>query len=488
MNMLVTKEHSSLKTNDPETQEQLEALARKTADKNNAHRVLGLHLIPGERRPGVNVWWFVGQVWLQLGKKPQALRVLPKLHNLAAVQMYAECMPDPVVRARLDDCIYFYWDQPAIPVGDRDHPITLLVVMRYLCLLHELCQKHLRPMITPVEANLTARIKGRPLIQPTLRMNQARGRLDRTYCRFQMQSIDTVPNQILTAALHQAIKYLHLSPVMNRALSHLTTFSTNALSGVRLRRILPTDFQGLHYGGFLRPYREPHRWARLVLRLLGPDPLEKASGVRETGLPPFAIDMKELFERYCETKLRRVSSQRVVWVGYMDRSRYLGSRLRVRPDFLVRASDTRWVVDAKYKDNWSWSQDEQRPDVYQVVSYCSHRAVLQELGWGSDSAQRPTAVILYPASPLDQMSDQRGGLDLQAAPNHLDVLRDFEVDVVRIPVSLPYAEASPPSRVPGDASAAVPAAKHAEPHTEREDGITMFTAFGRFAAATARSP
>jgi 5-methylcytosine-specific restriction endonuclease McrBC regulatory subunit McrC len=148
--------------------------------------------------------------------------------------------------------------------------------------------------------------------------------------------------------------------------------------------------------------------------------------------------MKELFERYCEVKLRNTPNQHVVWAGYKDRNRYLGSRLRVRPDFLVRAGDARWVVDAKYKDNWSWTQDEQRPDVYQVVSYCAHKAVLRELGLGSDSRERPTAVILYPASPDAQLTDQAHGLDLQAASNDLNVLYDFEVDVLRIPLSLPY--------------------------------------------------
>jgi 5-methylcytosine-specific restriction enzyme subunit McrC len=421
----------------PETRERLEEFAKKTKDKNNAHRVLGLHMDPGAAAPGV--WWFVGQVWLPLREEPRALSVLPKLPHLTPVQMYAECMTDPVVRSHLDQCIYFYWDGRPIPVEDWDHRITLLVVMRYLCLVHELCQKHLRLIITPVEENLTGRIKGRPLVQSTMRMNHARGRLDRTYCRFQMQSIDTVPNQILAAAFHQAVKHLQLNPALYRALSHIATFSANALSGVTLRRILPTDFQGLHYGGFLRPYREPHRWARLVLRLLGPDPLEEISGVRETALPPFAIDMKELFERYCEVKLRRVSSQNV-WAGYKDRNRNLGSRLQVRPDFLVRAGKTRWVVDAKYKADWSWKENEQQ-DVYQVVSYCAHKGVLRELGFGSEPDERPTAVILYPASPGDQVADQERDLDLNASANEFDVLHDFEVDVLWIPVILPYAEA-----------------------------------------------
>ncbi len=424
---LVAKEHGLLETGDPETQDLLETLARKTRNTERS----------GEPRPSVSVWWFVGQVWIKLGNKPpQVLRVQPKINYLAPVQMYTECMTDPIVRSHLDDCMYFYWDKPAIEVEDWNHPITLLVIMRYLCLLHELCRKHLRLMITPVEANLVGRIKGKPLVQPTLRMNHAGGRLDRTYCRFQVQSIDTVTNQILTAALHQAIKCLYQSGVQDRSLFHLAAFSANALSSVTLRRILPTDFQGLQYGGFLRPYREPHRWARLVLRLLGPDPLEEITGDQETRLPPFAIDMSKLFERYCEVKLRNVPNQNV-FTGYN-----LGSQFQVRPDFWVRAGSARWVVDAKYKDDWSWNHDEHRQDVYQVVSYCTHKEVLRQLGFGSDSNERPTAVILYPATPADQASGQGRGLDLKAAPNHMNVLHDFEVDILRIPVIMPFLSSS----------------------------------------------
>src|SRR5207237_2034694 len=124
--------------------------------------------------------------------------------------------------------------------------------------------------------NLVGRIKGKPLVQATLRKNQARARLDRVFCRFQVQSIDTVPNQILAAALQQSIKYLQRSPFgRDQKLLQLAAFSQSAMSGVALRRILPADFQELHYGGFLRPYREAHRLARLVLRMLGSDPLEE---------------------------------------------------------------------------------------------------------------------------------------------------------------------------------------------------------------------
>jgi len=65
--------------------------------------------------------------------------------------------------------------------------------------------------------------------------------------------------------------------------------------------------------------------------------------------------MKELFEHYCEVKLRSVPNQQV-WTGYKHRN--LGWQFPVRPDFLVRTDSARWVVDAKYKDDWSWKYDE----------------------------------------------------------------------------------------------------------------------------------
>jgi len=78
--------------------------------------------------------------------------------------------------------------------------------------------------------------------------------------------------------------------------------------------------------------------------------------------------------------------------------------------------------------------------VYQVIAYSAHKDVtraLSQLWPGSDSDHRPTAVILYPALPGDQVSDTARGLDLRAALRNGNVLQDFEFDILRIPVSLP---------------------------------------------------
>ena len=378
---LTVQEYGCLQTDglSEGARESLRHIAAGVDDPASQPCLLGLHLEPPNACP--RAYWFVGQVWLKLGNDRVVFRVNPKV-NISAFQMYVECVCNPFVRTHLDDCIKIFWPEMPIPVDDRKHPITLLVVMRYLGLLYDLCQKHLRVMITPSEANFVGKIRGRPVLQATIRANLAKARLDRTYCRFPAQSIDTVPNQILAAALHQATKYLRQTSLRDDRLFALTNFSISALSDVTLRRILPTDFRGLHYGGLLRPYREPHQWASLVLRLLGPDPLNEIEAEkRARDLPPFAIDMNELFERYCEVALRKVSNQQV-WAGYKDKDRNLGPAFMVRPDFLVTANDATWIVDAKYKENWDWK--EHKADVFQIVTYSRHREVLKHLGLNPD--------------------------------------------------------------------------------------------------------
>lgn len=406
--------------------------AASTAQPEDSPKTLGLHLKNDEdKTPSPHAWSYVGQVWLDLENERLVLRVNPKT-DAAAFQMYVACVGHPSVRGHLDQCISIFWNEPPIPVDGASTMITPLVIMRFLVLLYDLCQRHLRATITTDEANLTGRIRGKPLIQPTLRMNHGKGRLDRTYCRFQVQSIDNVANQILAAALHQAAKYINRDHRSDRDLLHLAAFSASALSGVTLRRILPTDFHGPSYSGFQVVYREPHRWARLVLQLLGSDPLEeiRRKEIRRTEmaiqLPPFAINMNELFERYCEVVLRRAASQEV-WAGYSGKDRNLGDQFQVRPDFVVKTNCYGCVADAKYKTDWSWKNDQHRADVFQVVSYSQHKEVRAKLG------KLDFLVVLYPADGHSGRSE----LNLHDATSGAERLDAFEIPLFRVPVKLP---------------------------------------------------
>jgi 5-methylcytosine-specific restriction endonuclease McrBC regulatory subunit McrC len=148
--------------------------------------------------------------------------------------------------------------------------------------------------------------------------------------------------------------------------------------------------------------------------------------------------MNELFERFCEVGLREVSDQEV-WVGYKNRN--LGSDFTVRPDFLVTVNKQAWIVDAKYKRDWSWKDKNYRTDIYQVVAYSRHKKVLQLLlNLNSEMGGKPEIVVLY---PFDSAAGRNGfdpshGLSVQYIFNNSeDRLDEFEIQIVRAPIILP---------------------------------------------------
>ena len=143
--------------------------------------------------------------------------------------------------------------------------------------------------------------------------------------------------------------------------------------------------------------------------------------------------MNELFERYCEVCLRK-NSNYSVWAGYGDQN--LGEDFKVRPDFLVTDSQNGWIVDAKYKPNWSWNKQDHRPDVYQVMAYSRHRGVLRELGnlMKRIDEPHPTVVILGPGTPLSDEPEL--ALDLAKTARNTP-LNAFQVQLVKLDIPLP---------------------------------------------------
>jgi hypothetical protein len=154
---------------------------------------LGAHFIGNT----LQAYWFVGQVRLT---DRIILKVKPKIDGLDFGRMYLRCLADPIVNAHLNDCFWFFWDQPDIPQL-KGQTLTLLIISAYLKKFGELCRRHLRRHFIRVEENLTRKVRGKPLIQQQIRTNMVRHRMDRVYCQYQINSLDSRENQILKAAL-----------------------------------------------------------------------------------------------------------------------------------------------------------------------------------------------------------------------------------------------------------------------------------------------
>lgn len=412
--------------------------------KSGSREFLGLHFESQELKSS----YFVGQVWLKEGKT--ALRIGPKKQdNVDYFKMLSECLSHPIVgRHILDDgCFDFDIDKKPMPFDQTlKDSIILLLVAQYLKELFWLCKRHLRRGFPRVEHNLTGRCKGQVLIKENIIHNSAHGRFDRLYCQYQVHTMDTLENQILRAALEQSIRVLRTYAGKDslKALWGWANEPASTLSGVKVRRIYPSEFHQIRYSGNLKVYKKPHALAKMILRTLGTDP-NRPKDLDKVELPPYSIDMNELFERYCDVLLRKdYKGNEELWVGYENFKRQ--GEWPVRPDYLIK-KNKKAIIDAKYKYYWEkWGEDWRvyvREDVYQVLAYSRHKEVLKWLwnakendGYHAELKQKcPDAIyILYPTKEGKQKAN---GFELKLENNSRNEVPGFFPSIYRIPIPLP---------------------------------------------------
>ena len=404
----------------------------------DSREYLGVHF-EGEK---LMASYFVGQVWLK--ENDSVLQKSPKRQDkVDYFKMTAECLSHPIVGKHIladndDQCFYFDTEKAPIPLDQKlKKPIILLLVAQYLKELFWLCKRHLRRGFPRVERNLTGRCKGRVLIKENIIHNSARGRFDRLYCQYQIHTMDTLENQILRAALEQSIRVLRTYAAKDslKALWGWANEPANTLSGVKLRRIYPSEFHQIRYSGSLKVYKKPHALARMILRTLGSDP-NRPKEFNKIELPPFSINMNELFERYCDVLLRKhYKGIKELWVGYTN----LGKQkdVQLRPDYLIRKSK-KAIIDAKYKYDWGSSE---RKDVYQVLAYSRHKGVLKWL-WNlednnefTDDLNEKCPDAIYILYPEDHQETNEVNLDLEQ--NFYKQISGFVLPIYKCPIPLP---------------------------------------------------
>jgi 5-methylcytosine-specific restriction enzyme subunit McrC len=409
-------------------------------DTKDSPECLGLHFERGK----LTASYFVGQVWLK--EKETALQIAPKKKSsVDYFKMTSECLSHPIVGKHLlaDKCFYFDTEKAPIPLDQTlKDSVILLLVAQYLKELFWLCKRHLRRGFPRVERNLMGRCKGRILIKENVSHNSARGRFDRLYCQYQIHTMDILENQILRAALEQSIRVLrtYAGKGSLKALWGWANEPINTLSGVKIRRIYPSEFHQIRYSGNLKVYKKPHALAKMILRTLGTDP-NRPKEFDKVELPPYSIDMNELFERYCDVLLRKNYKEREeLWVGY-ENFRKPGE-WPLRPDYLIK-KNKKAIIDAKYKYDWGQRGKDSRvrEDVYQVLAYSRHKGVLKWL-WNLDNdnesiddlnEKSPDAIyILYPE---DKQGSDEFNLDLEQ--NCYDPIAGFVIPIYKCPIPLP---------------------------------------------------
>ena len=376
----------------PSIKEWLEKRLNKEDEK-----ILGAHLAKGGIRPGN----FIGMVWIGEGESRAVLRVDSKFEGMNYIRMFCECVADPTVSEHFD-CLHLE-EGDLIDAPDSED-FSLLIAVAYLRELKALCSQHLRRHFLRERQNFAGKVKGKILAGENLRRNVLRCRPDRVYCEYQSVSDDILENRILRAALERAARYVASNKINTKSVKEelprvqeWIRLCRSRLCGVSIARIRPRDFAAARQRGVFAHYARPLQLAKAVLRQLGFNPQTELNESAKT--PPYAINSEELFERFAELKLRErhptlhaLGGRENTIPGGKKSEGFF--RVGVRPDFYVPLQGGALILDAKYKPTPKNKNDIAPADMYQVVAYSQHNALLERIKHQSGETAAPDKIVL----------------------------------------------------------------------------------------------
>lgn len=357
-----------------------------------------------KENPDLSRSFYVGAVWASPDWR-FVLNVQPKFPKLDIIGMFLACCKRDIIASKLfltDNtrdrgiipAFHLWVDEPPLPANHIKIDYDPIIALMFVKHLFGFCQRHLRPCMEHVDANLSSKVKGRILVHSHIRENLVRSHPERIYCRYQASTINTSLNQILRAALQVSWVCLERSirsSPGNRSFQAVTQwlrYCRASLSEVDLVEIEPAELKGLRFGGALVHYRSIINMAKAVLtsqRLKHDGTIEKNNETM-----PFAINMSRLFELYAYGCFRDEG-----WEGDDQRSY---SIYRLRPDAIMshkEYEDGSIIIDFKYK---SYSSVPDNDDRRQIVEY----AALKQIQETHDSSGFPPKRCLFVYPDCDE--------------------------------------------------------------------------------------
>ena len=390
--VIVGREHSPLAFEEEHQtiQEWLAAHSHQTKTE-----TLGVYFAHDGLRPGN----FIGMVWVGKGDDKAVLRVDCKFIGMDYIKMFYECAADRNVGDHFD-CLHFWADQELISAEKKDEDFSLLIAVAYLRELKALCSRHLRRHFLRERQNFAGKVKGKILAGENLRRNVLRCRPDRVYCEYQSVSDDILENRILRAALERAARYVARNKINTKSVKEelprvqeWIRLCRSRLCGVSIAPIRPRDFAAARKRGVFAHYARPLHLAKAVLRQLGFNPQTEINESAKT--PPYAINSEKLFESFAELKLREIHKNLKVQ-KYIEGDEG-GFSVNIIPDFYVArdSEGNALIMDAKYKDTDEFDKGKPaREDMYQVVAYSQHNALLKKIKHQSGETAAPDNIVL----------------------------------------------------------------------------------------------
>ena len=219
---------------------------------NNSPKYLGLHQELSEKlEPIIMSHYFIGCRWLN---EECSILVSPKEYKgkcASYISMFSACLNDPIVSQKLEDTYEIFFNEKWIDIESSEDYITPFLILHFLQIVKKITLKGLKKGYVKVTENMTSKVKGKILINQTIKTNHFKNRIDKTVCEHQVFTINCLENKIIKTALMRCLKYL--SSISNNE-DILLTYkqNSNAFELVEVCDVLESDFSSIKHSAFYK--------------------------------------------------------------------------------------------------------------------------------------------------------------------------------------------------------------------------------------------
>ena len=362
--------------------------------------------------------YFIGVDWVVENKLP--IYVKPKLDDIDTevnyIKMLFDILKEPENYNHLDLLCEIDFEKPTISIEQKQDLLTPLLLIQYVNLLKKIVQKGLKKSYYTVTKNLNSKIKGKILLNETIKKNHFNNKMLFNFCQYSEFGINSTENKILKKALDFSIA----------AMQNLKGIDTDKINGL-FNYIQPAfiqvdnevnieELKTIKPNKLYKEYEQALKFAKHILKRYGYNISNVNSIVVKT--PPFWIDMSKLFELYVFSKLKERFTLHNE-VTYHKKFNYL------EPDFIVNAKNgsSKMVVDAKYKPQYK-NGNISTEDIRQISGYARLKKVYDFLELKDDKII--DCLVIYSNQNANRKDFKNNNFELEPESNYV---RFFKIGI-----------------------------------------------------------
>lgn len=334
--------------------------------------------------------YYIGVDWIGDTKVP--IYVEPKINKeqkeIDYLSMLFEALQEPQNFNHLHDLYTIDFNAPLIEINQQQDKLTPLLLLEFLQLVKQIVRKGLKKSYYKVTKNLNARVKGKILINNSIKQNHSKQKPHYNICQFEEFGYNSIENKILKKALLFAqstlrnFKY-HSEINLQELFYYVSPAFQNIDDQLDIRALKNNKPNPL-----FKEYTQALKLAEIILRKYGYN-ISKTAEIK-IKTPPFWIDMTKLFELYILKKLRTIFPNKNEII-YQKKTHGLAL------DYLlnVSAPKTQMIIDAKYKPNYEGGNIS-LDDARQVAGYARLKSIYSALGiQGEERNKMIDCLIIY---------------------------------------------------------------------------------------------